>query len=139
MARVGRPWSISGAFRAKGLTRSRGNAGEQHERQHMPAEPRHEAADRAESDQRLRDADQLKHDAERPRSDFAIRIAERIVGFGVLEAFDIECRSFVEDPKADAVLQRVAEQLARGAVDRLQQRRENRNADLQCEEHRERR
>ena len=92
-----------------------GNAGEQHQRQHLPSQPRHQAADRRQRDQRLADADDLKHHAERARADFVVRVAQRVVRFGVLEAFDVERRGLVEDPQADAILQRVAEQLARRA------------------------
>ena len=128
MPRVGRaPPHHAVAFGAEAARHDdAGNAGEQHQRQHLPAQSRHQAADRRQRDQRLADADDLKHHAERPRADFVVRVAQRVVGLGVLEAFDVERRGFVQNPQADAVLQRVAEQLARRAVDRLHERRGDR-------------
>ena len=125
MARVGRAAPHHAvALRAEAAGHDHaGNAGEQDERQHLPAEPRHQAADRRQRDQRLADADHLEHDAERARADFVVRVAQRVVGLGVFEALDVERCGFVENPKADAVLQRVAEQLARRAVDGLNERR----------------
>ncbi len=140
MPRVGRaPPHDAIAFGAEAARdEDAGNAGQQHKGQNFPSQSGHQTADRRQRDQRLADADDLKHHAERPRSDFVVRIPQRVVRFGVLEAFDVECRGLVEDPQADAILQRVAEQLARRAVHRLHERRADGDADLQREQRRKR-
>ncbi len=140
MPRVGRAAPHHAvSFRAEAARHEHaGNAGEQHQRQHLPSEPRHQTADRRQRDDRLADADHLKHHAERARADFVVRVAQRVVGLGVLEALDVERRGLVQNPQADAILQRVAQQLARRAVDGLDERRADGDADLQREQRRER-
>ena len=110
------------------------HARQQHDRHHVGAQLRHQAADRRQGNQRLSHADHLKHHAKRPRSHFVVGVAQRVVGVGVLEALHVERRCLFQNAQADAVLQCVAQELARRAVDRLQQRCGGAYGHLQAQE-----